>query len=85
MIPGIIPVKLFQLGEPAKALAVELRRLTSDTTDFMVLLWSPQGKAMRDLPEFQPFLRDFGFVALWDKYGPPDICHKTGTGDYACE
>ncbi len=83
-IPGMIPMNLFLLGEPAKALAVEHKQLTSDTTDFLVLLWSPQGKAMRDLPEFQPFLRDFGFVALWDKYGPPDICRKNDKVDYAC-
>lgn len=40
---------------------------------------------MRDLPEFQAFLRDFGFVALWDKYGPPDICRKNEKGNYACD
>jgi TolB-like protein len=84
-IPGVIPVDLFTLGEPAKALSVEHTRLTGDTTDFLARLWSPQGKVMRDLPEFQPFLRDFGFIDLWDKYGPPDICHKNDKGEYACE
>ncbi len=84
-IPGMIPVSLFLLGEPAKALAVEHKQLTGDTTDFLALLWSPRGKVMRDLPEFQTFLRDFGFVDLWDKYGPPDICHKNDKGDYACD
>ncbi|CAN5324242.1 hypothetical protein BH11PSE14_BH11PSE14_05850 [soil metagenome] len=84
-IPGMISVMLFQLGEPGKALAVEHTQLSGDTTDFLILLWSPKGKAMRDLPEFQPFLRDFGFIALWDKYGPPDICHKTAKRDYACD
>jgi TolB-like protein/Tfp pilus assembly protein PilF len=84
-IPGMIAVSLFLLGEPAKALAAEHKQLTADTTDFLALLWSPRGKVMRDLPEFQPFLRDFGFVDLWDKYGPPDICRKNDKGEYACE
>jgi TolB-like protein len=84
-IAGMVPVSLLMLGEPAKALAAQHAHLSGDTTDFLALLWSPRGKAMRDLPEFQPFLRDFGFIELWDKFGPPDICHKNGSGEYACK
>lgn len=48
------------------------------------LVWSPLGKPMRALPEFSAFLREKGFIALWDKYGPPDLCSKNATGDYVC-
>ncbi len=83
-IPGMLPVELYKLGEPARALTVMHKQLTADTTDFLVLLWSPQGREMRALPEFSAFLRDFGFVALWDQYGAPDGCRKNPGGDYVC-
>ncbi len=84
-VPGMLPVDLAKLGEPTRALAVEHRHLTGDNSDFLALLWSPQGLAMRVSPEFPSFLRDFGFVALWDKYGPPDLCKKNAAGDYVCD
>ena len=31
------------------------------------------------------FLRDFGFVDLWDKYGAPDGCQCKAPRDYVCE
>jgi TolB-like protein/Tfp pilus assembly protein PilF len=84
-IPGLIPVAMARLGEPARALAMERSQQTGDTTDFLMLLWSPQGRALRELPEFPVFLRDFGLVALWDKYGPPDVCRRKAPNDYACD
>ncbi len=84
-IGGLLPLNLFNLQEPAKALSAAGRFQTSDNTDFMATLWSPQGKAMRELPEFQPFLRDFGFIDLWNQYGAPDLCKKKTKGDYVCE
>jgi len=84
-LPGMITVILFLLGEPAEALAVQRKRQDLNSNDFLGLLWSPQGKVMRELPEFQPFLRDFGLIALWDQYGPPDLCKKNEQGDYVCE
>ena len=84
-VPGMLPVDLAKLDEPKKALAIEHRQLTGDNSDFMALLWSPQGRVMRALPEFSAFLRDFGFVALWDKYGPPDLCNRNAAGDYVCQ
>jgi tetratricopeptide (TPR) repeat protein len=83
-IPGMLPVDLAKLDAPARALAVEHRALTGDNSDFLALLWSRQGRALRALAEFPAFLSDFGFVALWDKYGAPDDCSKGAAGDYAC-
>jgi hypothetical protein len=61
------------------------KRLLRDKIDFLALLWSPQGKAMRELPEFPQILDDSGLVELWDKYGAPDICRKNDKGNYVCE
>lgn len=36
------------------------------------------------LPEFPAFLRDFGFIALWDQYGAPNDCKRTAPGHYDC-
>jgi len=83
-VMGLTPLLLARLDEPGLAIAVARQRLTSDNTDFLVLLWGPQGRALRALPEFPAFLRDFGFVALWDQYGAPDVCRKQGAGDYVC-
>jgi TolB-like protein/Flp pilus assembly protein TadD len=84
-LPGMVPVYLFMLGEPDKALNTVHKRLLRDKIDFLALLWSPQGKAMRELPEFPQFLHDSGLVELWDKYGAPDICKKNDKGNYVCE
>jgi len=84
-IPGMMPVELFKLGVPARALSAIHTQLTGDTTDFLVLLWSPQGRALRTLAEFSAFLRDFGFIDLWEQYGVPDGCQRKGPGDYVCD
>lgn len=84
-IYGSFPALLVRLNEPTKALAVVRAMQTSDTSDFLVQLWSPQGRAVRALPEFIDFLREFGFVELWDQYGEPDTCRKNAKGDYVCE
>ena len=80
-----LALALVKLGEPAKALAVQRKQQVRDSNDFLALLWSPQGRVMRELPEFQPFLHDFGLIDLWDQYGPPDLCEKNDKGDYVCE
>ena len=84
-VSQVVPEALFKLGQPARALEVLQTRQLTDTGEPFALLWSPQGRVMRALPEFADFARDFGFVAVWDKYGPPDMCRKRGAGDYACD
>ncbi len=84
-ISGEVPADLARMGEPARALAAFPSHLTDDDTDFLALLWSPQGRAMRALPEFGAFLRDFGFIDLWEKYGAPDGCTRTAPGQYRCD
>ncbi len=84
-VPGQIPVVLVILGQPGRAL--ELLRTTrlGDNTDFFALLWSPAGKPMRVLPEFPVFLKEMGFIELWDTYGAPDDCRRVAPGNYLCE
>ena len=84
-VSQVLPEALFRLGQSPRALEVMRTRQLTDTGEPFVLLWSTQGRVMRALPEFADFARDFGFVAVWDKYGPPDMCRKRGAGDYACD
>jgi tetratricopeptide (TPR) repeat protein len=79
------PLYLFRLDDPAQGLAVIRQREMGDIIDSMNWIWTPAGKPIRALPEFSGFLDDFHLPALWDKYGPPDLCTKDANGDYRCE
>jgi len=82
---GMMPLSLVALGEHTRALALVTEVPASDNSDFFARLWSPSGKATRAVPEFPAFLRTMGLVELWDRHGAPDICRKSGNGEYACE
>lgn len=84
-VPGMMAFWLAMLGRSAQALELERARVKVDNSDFMVFLFSPAGKSMRALPEFSDYLRAKGFPALWDRYGAPDICRKSASGEYACD
>jgi TolB-like protein len=78
----IIPYALLLLGEYQRALKLFRRKRTNNSPLFFFLLWSPAARAARLLPEFAVFARENGMVELWDRYGPPDGCHKNAAGDY---
>ncbi|MCI4567421.1 tetratricopeptide repeat protein [Lysobacter sp. CFH 32150] len=84
-VPGQIPLTLIKLGQPSRAL--ELLRTTqgTDNSDFFALMWSPAGKPLRALPEFPALLKTMGFIELWEKYGPPDLCKRVAPREYVCE
>ncbi len=84
-VSQMVPEALLKLQQPARALEVMQTQQLTDSGEPFTLLWSPQGRAMRALPGFTAFARDFGFFAAWDEYGPPDMCRKLGPGDYACD
>ncbi|MBL0164122.1 MAG: tetratricopeptide repeat protein [Xanthomonadales bacterium] len=84
-ISQAIPETLLRLGQPERALRALANEQITDTGEVFALLWSDQGKPMRAAPGFDAFVRDFGFVAVWDTYGPPDMCRKRAPGDYDCE
>ena len=84
-LPGIVPMWLAQIGQGTRALELDRTRSEVDNSDFMVYVFSPAGKSLRALPEFPAYIKAKGFPALWDKYGPPDMCTKSATGDYACQ
>jgi TolB-like protein len=84
-VPGMMALWLLQLGEGAQALELERTRVKVDNVDVMALIFSPAGKSVRALPEFPGYLKAKGFPALWDKYGPPDMCRKDASGDYRCD
>ncbi len=76
---------LLHFGQNERALQVILQGPTSDDAGLFIYLWGPAGRDARRLPAFAEFARKVGFAALWDKYGPPDLCRKNATGDYVCE
>ncbi len=48
-------------------------------------IWDMGGQSARTSPAFPEFVRKIGYAALWDQYGPPDLCRKDANGDYRCE
>ena len=84
-VSQLIPEVLFKLQQPERALEVLHTQQITDTGEPFALLWSPQGKPMRAAPGFGAFVREFGFAAVWDKYGAPDMCSKRGPGDYTSD
>lgn len=81
----LMPLYLFRLDQPALGLTVLRERQLGDSIDSMNWIWTRQGAPIRALPEFDDFLSDFHLPELWDKYGPPDLCHKAAAGGYVCE
>ncbi len=84
-VSQVVPEALFRLKQPERALAVLHTQQITDTGEPFALLWSPKGVAMRVVPGFDAFIRDFGFIDVWEKYGAPDMCRKIGLGDYSCD
>jgi TolB-like protein/Tfp pilus assembly protein PilF len=82
---GAILMALVKLGQPRRALELLRETRFTDSSDFFALLWSPAGKSLRALPEFPAFVREMGFVELWDKYGAPDDCRRTAPARYVCD
>ena len=83
-VSGLIPMVLALLEQPRRTL--ELLRTThiGDSSDMFAMLWSPVGKPMRTLSEFPAFLKERGFIELWDRYGAPDDCKRIAAGNYDC-
>ena len=84
-LAGGVPFGLLLLGEPERALAVAAVAPTSNDGELFFSLWAPEGAAARKLPQFVSFARKVGWTEVWDQYGPPPACRRTGPGDYTCE
>ena len=81
---GILACALSLLGAPDEALAMIAKQLMNSSA-WNMGIWGSTGQAARTSPAFPEFARKIGFAALWDQYGAPDICKKSGTGNYVCE
>ena len=84
-LSGNLPYALIVLGEPRRMLQLSMRQSSNNDAACFHALWVPQTRALRALPEFAEFTRRVGMVAVWDRYGAPDLCHKNAVGDYVCE
>ena len=81
-LSGCVAYGLLLLGEPARMLQIAAEKGSNNDAVCLHYLWSPQARAIRTLPEFANFTRQFGMIALWDRYGPPDGCRRNAVGDY---
>lgn len=81
---GMLAQALIRLGAPEEALAMMAERPMNASVGLNVI-WRMGGKAARTSAAFPEFARKVGYAALWDEFGPPDLCHKDANGDYRCE
>ncbi|MBP6482772.1 MAG: hypothetical protein KA310_18075, partial [Pseudomonadales bacterium] len=84
IVSGPLAFSMIMLGEHARGLDVIQSGVTTSSI-WQLALWGPGGRDARRLPQFAEFARRVGFVAVWDKYGPPDGCRKDAGSDYRCE
>ena len=84
-LPAVIPYVYFCTGETERALTLlRDRRTSNDALVTGALLRGRWPEALRS-PLFPEVARDIGWAALWDQYGPPDLCRKAENGDYVCQ
>ncbi len=76
--------RLSLLGAPDEALAM-IAKQPMNSSAWNLAIWGATGQAARTSPAFPEFARKIGYAALWDQYGPPDLCRKNEKGDYVCE
>jgi TolB-like protein/Flp pilus assembly protein TadD len=81
---GMLAQALIRLGAPDEALAMMATQPMNSSVGINVI-WRLGGKPARTSPAFAEFARKVGYAALWDQYGPPDLCRKDANGDYRCE
>jgi tetratricopeptide (TPR) repeat protein len=80
---GMLAQALIRLGAPDEALAMMGERPMNSSLGINVI-WRFGGERARTSPDFPEFARKVGYAALWDQYGPPDLCRKEANGDYRC-
>ena len=73
-----------QNGPPARVLSLLALPTDSDAA-LLESFWGTFGRAARRDPGFGEFARKFGWVELWERYGPPDGCRRVAARDYACD
>jgi TolB-like protein/Tfp pilus assembly protein PilF len=81
---GILAWALLSLGANDEGLAMVAAR-PMNAVAWHGAVWGPRGQAVRTSTAFPEFTRKVGLAALWDQYGPPDLCRKDANGDYRCE
>jgi TolB-like protein len=84
-LPPAIPYTLLLMGETTRALDLGKRFRAPNDVLYYHRFWMPSMRALRESAEFQAFARDMGFVALWDRYGPPDGARRGAAGEYTWE
>lgn len=81
---GMLAQALIRLGAPDEALALMARQPMNSSVGINAI-WRMGGDGARTSPAFPEFARKIGYAALWEQFGPPDLCRKDANGDYRCE
>jgi TolB-like protein len=84
VLPGVVPYTLLLMHEDRLVLSLLALYGSSNGAWLYHLMWSPQERSLRMLPEFADFARKVGWITVWDKYGAPDACRRIALGDYDC-
>ena len=84
-VPAHVVTSFLRLGDDERALALVAGDPTTDDAGFGFRLFGPHGKRARSLPGFLVVAESFGWIDAWEKYGPPDLCTRTGPRTYACQ
>lgn len=79
----VVAVWAAYFGDPELALKAMERSVKIHATT-MHDYWAPLFHEARHLPRFKEFVREIGLVEYWNRYGWPDLCHRTGSGDFEC-
>jgi TolB-like protein/Tfp pilus assembly protein PilF len=83
-MPAYVVAALLRLGDDERALALLAEKPSSDDAGLAFRLLSPQGKRARTLPGFRVVAENVGWIDVWEKYGPPDLCTRTAPRTYTC-
>ena len=84
-VPAHVVASFLRLGDDERALALVAGDPTTDDAGLGFRLFGPQGKRARSLPGFLVVAESVGWIDAWEKYGPPDLCTRTGPRTYACQ
>ena len=53
-------------------------------TPFLYWLWTPNLQRVRQHPDFEQLMRDFGFRDYWRQSRWPEHCRPIGDADFEC-
>ena len=84
-VSGVVPYALIMFRRPTEALELLAQGPTRNDLFAFPLLWGPEGHEARHLASFPDFCRRVGWVDLWEREGPPDLCRRVEPLTFVCQ